>query len=65
MSLEKVRGHAMGRADLSDANPNKSSLSVIKKSPSLSRVKVRKSIPFGFQFAGCGERGIPAERLLS
>lgn len=63
MSLEKVRGHAMGQADLSDANLNKSSLSVIKKSPSLSRVKVRKSIPFGFQFAGCGERGDPCREI--
>lgn len=63
MSLEKVRGRAMGQADLSDANLNKSSLSVITKSPSLARVKVRKSIPFGFQFAGCGETGDPCREI--
>lgn len=32
-NLEKVRGHEMGQADLSDANLNKSSLSVIRNLP--------------------------------
>lgn len=48
------RDRAVGQAD---CKPEQKLFVSYQKSPSLSRVKVRKSIPFGFQLAGCGDRG--------
>lgn len=57
MSLVEVRGHAAGQADLSWRKSEQKLFVSYRKSPSLTGVKVRKSISFGPQFAEPGESG--------
>lgn len=51
------KGPCSGASWLTCCKPEQKLFVSYQKSPSLSRVKVRKSIPFGFQLAGCGDRG--------